>query len=197
MSCIGCQDWETACRQPGTFSSSVIEAVCTAASIRLSINNSFLMAEECLGTIIQCRACRLVTADCRAARAVCVVPQAWSLQRLLWHLVQRCLIWSVLSWTGKPWNDRLASLEADTVASINYLSTTEALWPSAFKLLLAACTGATVWLVLGIAWQLLCLGWGLLCVIWWGAGTTWWLASWPWINLVWRPNWDFQVGVNY
>jgi hypothetical protein len=115
------------------------------------------------------------------------------LQRLFWHVLQHHITLRVLSWTGKPSAEHLASLEADTVASINYLATTEALGPAAFKLLLASCTGAAVWLVLGMAWQRLRLGWGLLCSTWWLACGAWWLLSWPWINLVWRPKLIYQV----
>lgn len=105
----------------------------------------------------------------------------------------------------KPCSDRLATLKADAVASVDYLSSTEALKPAAIKLLLASCTGAGVWLVLGMAWQLLwlawwllCFAWQLLCMAWWLAvmagGMAWWLLCWPWVNLVWRPKLTYQVG---
>ena len=98
-----------------------------------------------------------------------------------------------------------AAAAAASAESVRYLSTTEALKPTMLKLLLASCTGAGVWLMLGAAWQLLRLGWGLLCfawqllcMAWWlsamAGSTNWWLLCWPWINLVWRPTLMHQVG---
>jgi hypothetical protein len=98
-------------------------------------------------------------------------------------------------------HQRLATLPADTVASRTQLVTTEALQPAIIKLLLASCTWTVVWLLLGLVWLLLGLVWLLLglvwlllCKAWWLVGTTWWLLSWPWVNLVWRPNFEHQVG---
>ena len=84
-------------------------------------------------------------------------------------------------------HQRRATLPADIVASRTHLVTTEALQPAVIKLLLASCTGAILWLLLGLVWL-------LLCKAWWLVGTTWWLLCWPWVNLVWRPNLYLQVG---